>query len=116
MKRTSYIIRDSLVPVVLSWFFPVAAITIGPIIFIRKGYGLDLRLLVHEEIHVLQGRELFFVGFWFLYLYYWLWNLWDLRDAEKAYRAIPFEREAYANEDRIDYLRTRRPHSWKQYL
>ena len=115
MCRRSYVVRNSCLPVLVSWFFPVTAITIGPVIFIRRGYGTDLRLLIHEEIHVRQGCELFFVGFWFLYLYYWLRNLWALGDAEEAYRAIPFEREAYANETQLDYLRTRRPHSWKQY-
>lgn len=115
MRRNSYVIRNSLVPVVFSWFFPVAAITIGPIIFIRKGHGLNLRLLIHEEIHVQQGRELFFVGFWFLYLFYWLRGMASHGNATRAYYEIPFEREAYSNDSELTYLVTRKPYAWRRY-
>ena len=35
-----------------------------------------------------------------------------LKDATAAYRAIRFEREAYAHQDELDYLVYRRPFAW----
>lgn len=43
-----------------------------------------------------------------LYVLEWLWHLARLRDMKAAYRAISFEREAYAHQYDADYLKTRK--------
>jgi hypothetical protein len=43
-----------------------------------------------------------------LYVLEWLWHLIRLRDTRAAYRAISFEREAYAHEGEADYLKIRK--------
>ena len=112
----SLVVRNSMVPRLVSWFFPVAAITIGPIIFVKSGHEKNLSLLVHEEIHVLQGRELYYIGFWWLYFRYWFSALLELRDPHAAYLAIPFEREAREHQGDICYLARRPPMAWKKYI
>jgi len=107
------IIRNSRLPGLLSLFFPIAAITIGPFIFISKGKANAL-LINHERIHVKQGAGLLFIGFWILYLLFWVFALLKYRDPYKAYQRIPFEREAYRNDFNLRY----KPgfFSWVRYL
>ena len=49
----------------------------------------------HETVHLWQQAALLLVGFYLLYLLFWLAGLLRYRNAERAYREIPFERSAY---------------------
>jgi hypothetical protein len=71
-----------------------AAITIGPVISIRRRHADDAVLIRHELVHVRQWRTFGFVGFLVRYLGAYL--RWRLRGYEHwaAYRRIPFEVEA----------------------
>jgi hypothetical protein len=66
----------------------------------------------HEAIHWAQQRELLLLGFFLLYPLCWLYQLVRLRNAEDAYRAIPFEIEAYAHQDEPGYLDRRPFFAW----
>jgi hypothetical protein len=81
--------------VVLPWMQPgVAAMTIGRVIFVRRGHETDDDLIGHELVHVRQWRELGALRFLTKYLGAYLrlrrrgWHHWP------AYRAIPLEAEA----------------------
>ncbi|CAN5650052.1 hypothetical protein BH20ACT1_BH20ACT1_00490 [soil metagenome] len=71
-----------------------AAITVGPLISLRRRVAGDRQLLRHELVHVGQWRQLGVPGFLIRYLgAYLCWRLrahphWD------AYRRIPLEIEA----------------------
>lgn len=71
-----------------------AAITVGPVVSVRRRAAGNRRLLRHELVHVRQWRALGVVGFLRRYLAAYLrWRLrghghWD------AYRRIPLEIEA----------------------
>lgn len=71
-----------------------SAITIGPLISVRRRAADDERLLRHELVHVEQWRRYGIVGFLARYIGAYLqWRLrghahWD------AYRHIPLEIEA----------------------
>ena len=39
----------------------------------------------------------------------------DILNKQKAYFMIPFEQEAYEYDNQLDYLETRKPHSWTKY-
>lgn len=82
-------------------------ITLFPFIFVRKD-KVSKVLVNHERIHIRQQAELLLVGFYVVYLVHWLWNLAKYKDANKAYRNIVFEREAYENEGDLDYLKNRK--------
>lgn len=70
----------------------------------------------HEYIHTLQQRELLFIGFYLLYILEWLVRLCQHRHWLKAYFAISFEREAYAQQSHLDYRRHRPLFAWRRYL
>ena len=112
-----FVYNNSRIPRLVSLFFPVAAITIGPFIFIGPGYDLGVRgriLLNHERIHVKQGAGLFFIGFWALYLLFWVSALLRTGNPKEAYMDIPFEREAYCNDYDLDY--TPGFYTWVNYI
>lgn len=74
------------------------------------------RLINHERIHLRQQVELLVVPFYIAYLLNYLLNLIIYRNHDLAYRNIIFEREAYANEENLDYLKQRPWYSWFKYL
>lgn len=65
-------------------------------------------LMRHERIHTAQQRELLWVPFYIIYFIEWVCLLCKYHHWEKAYRALSFEREAYANQANPFYLSQRR--------
>jgi hypothetical protein len=95
----------------------IAGITLAPFgIYFREDMyeKQNAVLLNHERIHWRQQLELLIVFFHILYLGEWLIRL--ITNPGNAYRSISFEREAYANDDKPDYLEKRRPYAWVKYL
>lgn len=88
------------------------------IIFVQSRWGrMKLRELNHEAIHTLQQVEMGFIGFYLWYGIEFLVRLVQTRgDADRAYHAISFEREAYAQEANLRYRRHRRHYAWRHYL
>ena len=105
--------------------FNFVAINLFGCFFINKRYEKDLKsrpsgyeeLIRHESIHTKQGKELLWMLFYLWYVLEWLFRLVQYRNAKKtngekdwyaAYRNISFEREAYANDKDIHYLKKRK--------
>lgn len=67
----------------------------------------------HEYIHLLQAKSFKtkYLGFYLYYIAYWLRNLIKFRNTYSAYLNIPFEKEAYANENDNSYQQSR----WRNY-
>ncbi|MCA1691952.1 MAG: hypothetical protein LC733_07065, partial [Actinobacteria bacterium] len=70
------------------------AITIGPLISVRRDSADSPRLLRHEEEHVRQWRKLGVLGFLRIYLGSYLAARWWGFGHRAAYRLIPLEVEA----------------------
>ncbi len=73
-------------------------------------------LINHEKIHLRQQVEMLVIFFYIFYVieyYYWFFRL---KDAYKAYMRISFEREAYANEGNLGYLKERKFWNFRKYL
>ena len=104
-------IKGSRIPSLVSIFFKVAAITIGPLVFCRDS-SPSTALMNHESIHVKQWAELLFVFFPVFYLCAWLFGLAVHRNPVDAYLSIPFEQEARDFERRPD---KRKPFGWIRY-
>ena len=102
------IIRTSILP-----FHGFSAINLLGVLFVHPGVYLSNEMMNHERIHSAQQRELLFVGFYLAYLLEWVIRL-PMRG--NAYRNISFEREAYANQRNLDYLRTRPFFAWRHYI
>ena len=128
---------------IISKHFPFAgykAMTVWPFIFIRDGmaWAYDERTDRHEHIHGMQQVEMLIVGIliaivlfvvgcrWWSLLalpifFYWYgieylirWAYY--RNRITAYKNISFEREAYAKEDDVVYLDSRKPFVWVKYI
>lgn len=84
------------------------ALTIFPFVFVKHQSLKDnLILLNHEKIHLRQQIEMFWLFFFFWYGLEFLIRLIRVKNVATAYRNISFEREAYANESNLHYLRHR---------
>ena len=104
--------ENSKVPVILSYLAPIdiGAITIGPFVFSRG--VMSERTKNHEAIHWQQYIECGVIGFIILYYIFYAINLFRYKDGQTAYYMIPFEKEAYNNDENMDYLETRKRFSW----
>lgn len=110
-------IYNSKIPKALSLFIDITGITLYPFI-IYKNAKEDVPEDVHnhEMIHIYQQSELWVLGFYVLYFYYWLKNKIEGQGNLHAYANIPFELEAYRNQNNMDYLSTREKGAWKKYI
>ena len=97
----------------MSIVIDVYAITILPFIISKE--QMSETVLNHETIHIHQQKELLVIGFYLLYLFYYLVGYVKYKDKQMAYYMIPFEQEAYENDQNLDYLKDRRPYSWRKY-
>ena len=109
--------ENSKVPVILSKFAPIEiyAITLGPWVFCRGELPESTKR--HETIHYLQYKELWFIGFLFVYLFDFLWAAVLSRKGftREAYLSIRFEQEAWNCDEIEDYLTYREPYAWLKY-
>lgn len=113
--KNTKVIFNGLIP------FPgFLAVNLFGIIFVRKEFKemwfnqtIVNHVLNHESIHTAQMKELLYIPFYLLYLLFFLVNL--LRypfQFKKAYRNIPFEREAFKNDYNLKYLENRKSFAW----
>lgn len=82
------------------------AINLFGVCFVREGQPMPPHSINHEKIHTAQMRELWYIGFYILYILEWIYRL--IFHTSTAYRGISFEREAYSNENNTDYIRSRK--------
>jgi hypothetical protein len=92
------------------------AFAFWPFIVLRSSeLKSDEQMIRHERIHFRQQLELLLVFFYLIYvlefvIFYIKQGNWD-----KAYRSISFEKEAYANDRKVNYLRQRKPYAmWRK--
>jgi len=92
-------------------------ITIFPFVILKtKKLKQDLVLLNHEKIHLRQQIELLVIPFFIIYVFEFLIRLIQYGKWNLAYRNISFEREAYANEKDLNYLKSRSFLKFKSYF
>ena len=60
----------------------------------------------HEQIHTAQMKELWYVGFYIIYILEWIYRL--IFHTKTAYIGLSFEREAYAHQNDEGYLERRK--------
>ena len=124
----------------------IVGITLFPFgIYLKLSYLTRQKTINHESIHWQQQLEMLVVGaimsaltaiilmsfgvfsLWLLtllvfpLLFFYLWYVieWFFRifiNGNKAYVSLSFEREAYDNDDNLDYLKTRKRFAWLKYM
>ena len=83
-------------------------LTIFPFIVLKsKSLKHDPVLMNHERIHLRQQSELLVIPFFLVYLVEFMVRLIQYRHWLRAYKNISFEREAYLNENDLEYLSSR---------
>ena len=92
-------------------------LTIYPFIFLKSiALKQDAILINHEKIHLKQQAELLWIFFFIWYLIEGFIRLILYRNWDLAYRNISFEREAYHNENNLEYHKVRKRFSFLNYL
>jgi hypothetical protein len=83
-------------------------LTVFPFVVVRDRNTQDyLVLMNHERIHLRQQLELLVLPFFVIYGLDYLVKLIRYHDRNLAYRNVVFEREAYENENDLEYLKSR---------
>lgn len=91
------------------------AMNLFGIIFARKEYKPISPITInHESIHTAQQKELWYVGFYLLYILEWIYRL--IFHTKTAYSGISFEKEAYEHQWDLNYLENRKPFNWLKYI
>lgn len=85
------------------------------ILFVREGTGPVTNVDInHEAIHSAQIKDLGYIFFYPWYLIEWLIRM--IQYGSSAYYNISMEREAYANQNDPEYLKTRKFWTFTKYL
>ncbi len=92
-------------------------LTLWPFIILKnKLLKEDVKLVNHELIHIKQQQELLVLFFYIWYLVEWVIRLAQFKNIKLAYYNISFEREAYANEHNINYIKERSLWAFTKYI
>jgi len=103
------IIYNSILP-----FAGYKLINICGLIFARKKANVTEVDINHEKIHTKQILELLIIGFYICYVLEWIYRTVFHKYEKSAYKEISFEKEAYANERNLNYLKERKHYAmWK---
>jgi hypothetical protein len=114
-----YVIYSNKTLDILSILMKIGGIALFPVIILREKYrdseeefwvNRAKQVINHESIHFQQALELGVLPFYVLYVLEWLLKLPFY--GMKAYEAISFEREAYGNDNNLDYLNNRVRYNW----
>lgn len=99
------IIYNNIIP-----FKGYMAINLFGILFVRSKYKgkVDKIVINHEKIHTVQMKELLWIFFYIIYFLEYLVKIIIHGNLHTAYRNISFEKEAYINEENMNYLKTRK--------
>ncbi len=92
-------------------------ITIYPFIFLKyHNLKTNKTLINHERIHLRQQIELLIFPFYIFYGIEFLIRLIRTKKWITAYQNISFEKEAYQNENNLNYLKSRSFFKFIKYL
>lgn len=104
---------------VIKYFVPkgFSGITLFPFVFVTHAKSkLNTAFVNHERIHLKQQLELLILPFFVWYVVEFLVRYCQCKNRKDAYRNISFEREAYENEEELEYLKKRPYWNFLKYL
>ena|SRR5690606_10551563 len=105
--------------VVLSRLFAknFRGLAVFPFIFLKdKSLKFNPVIINHERIHLRQQIELLWIFFFLWYGIEFLIRWIQFKNANLAYLNISFEKEAYANENNLNFLKKRKLWNFTKYL
>lgn len=90
----------------------VVGITLAPFgIYLNEKHLNNKKTINHEKIHWKQQIEMLIIFFYLWYGVEWFLK-YLIKQPDGAYRSLSFEREAYDNENNINYLENRKNYMW----
>ena len=112
---------------------PYAAINLCGLLFCREKYVRRIagtaeegNFLRHEYTHTLQYREMLYLFFLIWYLIEYIvkyvicylksYRVYNGSTQRTTYRSISFEQEAYANQQDVQYNKSRKHYAWLRYV
>lgn len=107
--------ENSRVPVLLTKVSPIEVWAVSFFIFVWCRGEMSERTKRHETIHFQQQIECLFIGQWVLYGLSWLKNRLTMNGKDAYYNNV-FEKEAYDNDSKENYLETRPRYNWINYV
>lgn len=107
------IIRNNIIP-----FGGYKLINICGIIFAKKNAEISEIDLNHEKIHSCQIFEMLIIFFYLWYGIEWFIRFFFSKDrfTKYAYKNMTFEREAYINQENMNYISKRKHYNWIKLL
>ena len=96
--------------IVAKYLFPKGFVGLAffPFVFVKYRLNKENKVFInHERIHLRQQVELLIIPFFIWYFIEFFLRWMHYKNLDLAYRNICFEREAYANEKNLDYLKRR---------
>jgi len=88
-----------------------------PFVFVKSRLDKENAVFMnHEQVHLRQQLELLILPFFMVYFLEFFVRLIQFKNVDLAYRNISFEREAYANEKDLNYLKQRSFWEFFEYL
>ena len=88
---------------------------IFPFLFVKHKNPSKI-LINHERIHFKQQLETLLLPFYVWYIIEYFVHRLKGKSAHQAYMSISFEREAYANDDDLTYLKNRKIWGFWRYV
>lgn len=105
--------------IVTKYLFPKSyrGFALFPFIFIKyKSDKKNAKFINHEKIHLRQQLEMLILPFIIWYVLEFVFRLIHHKNWDLGYRNISFEKEAYSNEEKLNYLKKRPFFSFIYYL
>ncbi len=96
----------------------VTGMALWPFIFLKdKETRRNNTIVNHEKIHHRQQLELLIIPYYIWYfIEYWTAMFRNKFKHHISYMSVSFEKEAYANQDNLEYLKTRKWLASYRYL
>lgn len=96
------------IKIIAAWL-PVDGMAFFPfMLFKKKDFSISPTLINHERIHLQQQLELLILPFFVWYIFEYIYFRFAGKKHQEAYRSISFEKEAYQNENDMNYLKIRK--------
>ncbi len=94
------------------------AMCVWPVLFVKPGTDLSQSniTLNHERIHARQQLEMLWLFFFLWYGIEFIVRLLQHRDRHNAYLSLSHEKEAFTNDENLNYLDRRKSYAWMRYL
>lgn len=92
-------------------------LTLFPFVFVKFPEDKSNFVFVnHERIHLRQQLELFIIPFFIWYIIEFILRLIQYKNIDLGYRNICFERECYAKEKDLNYIKRRPFWNFLKYI